>query len=40
MTLLPRELRPCWFVRIAMVLGGAFFILIASLTTYTAIAGG
>lgn len=39
LTLLPRELRPGWFVRIGMFMGGAFFLLIAGLTTYTAIAG-
>jgi hypothetical protein len=37
LTLLPRELRPGWFVRIALFLGGTFFLLIAGLTTYTAI---
>ena len=36
LTLLPRELRPCWFVRVAMFLGGTFFLTIAGLTTYTA----
>jgi hypothetical protein len=35
--LLPRALRPGWFVRIALFLGGAFFLLIAGLTTYTAL---
>ena len=35
--LLPRELRPGWFVRIALFLGGVFFFLIAGLTTYTAL---
>lgn len=40
MTLLPRELRPGWFVRIALFLAGAFFLLIAGLTTYTAMAKG
>lgn len=39
LTLLPRELRPGWFVRIGMFMGGAFFLLIAGLTTYTALAG-
>ena len=34
MILLPRELRPNWFVRIALFLSGAFFLLIAGLTTY------
>jgi hypothetical protein len=38
LTLLPRELRPGWFVRIGMFLGGAFFLMIAGLTTYTAFA--
>jgi hypothetical protein len=37
--LVPRELRPGWFVRIAMVLGGAFFLLIAGLTSYMALVG-
>ncbi|HEV3024906.1 MAG TPA: Nramp family divalent metal transporter, partial [Pirellulales bacterium] len=32
--LLPRELRPGWFVRLALFLGGLFFVLIAALTTY------
>ena len=35
LTLLPRALRPGWFVRIALFFAGAFFILIAGLTTYT-----
>ncbi|HEX7449529.1 MAG TPA: Nramp family divalent metal transporter [Pirellulales bacterium] len=35
LTLLPRELRPGWFVRIALFFAGAFFILIAGLTSYT-----
>jgi hypothetical protein len=39
MILLPRELRPNWFLRIALFLAGAFFLLIAGLTTYTWLAG-
>ena len=39
LTLLPRELRPGWFVRIGLFMGGAFFLLIAGLTTYTAVVG-
>jgi hypothetical protein len=39
LTLLPRELRPGWFVRTGLFLGGAFFLLIAGLTTYTAVVG-
>lgn len=39
MTLLPRELRPGWFMRIGLFCGGAFFLLIAGLTTYTALVG-
>lgn len=35
LVLLPRELRPGWFVRIALFLAGAFFLVIAGLTTYT-----
>ncbi|HUY31518.1 MAG TPA: Nramp family divalent metal transporter [Pirellulales bacterium] len=35
--LLPRELRPGWFVRIALFLAGVFFLLIAGLTTYTSL---
>jgi hypothetical protein len=35
LVLLPRELRPGWFVRIALFLGGLFFILVSGLTTYT-----
>ncbi len=35
MTLLPRELRPGWFVRIAMVASGLFFLFVAVLTTYS-----
>lgn len=35
LVLLPRELRPGWFVRIALFLGGAFFVVIAALTAYT-----
>jgi hypothetical protein len=35
--LLPRELRPGWFVRIGMLLAGAFFMTVAGLTTYTAL---
>ena len=37
--LLPRELRPNWFVRIALFLSGAFFLMIAGLTTYVWLAG-
>jgi len=37
--LLPRELRPNWFVRIALFMAGTFFLLIAGLTTYTWLAG-
>jgi hypothetical protein len=33
--LLPRELRPGWFVRLALFLGGLFFVLISALTTYS-----
>ena len=40
LTLLPRELRPGWFVRIGLFLGGAFFLTIAGLTTYTALVKG
>lgn len=36
-TLLPRELRPNWFLRIALFLTGAFFMLIAATTTYIAV---
>ncbi|MGE0610379.1 MAG: Nramp family divalent metal transporter [Pirellulales bacterium] len=32
--LLPKELRPGWFVRICMVLAGTFFLVVAGLTTY------
>ncbi|MDZ4783262.1 MAG: hypothetical protein SGJ19_23695, partial [Planctomycetia bacterium] len=32
--LLPRELQPGWFVRIAMALGGLFFFIIAGMATY------
>ena len=32
--LLPRELQPGWFVRVAMVLGGLFFVVIAAMATY------
>jgi hypothetical protein len=35
MMLLPRELRPGWFVRIAMTLAGLFFLFVAVLTTYS-----
>jgi hypothetical protein len=35
MTLLPRELRPGWFVRIAMVASAGFFLFVAVLTTYS-----
>jgi hypothetical protein len=34
-TLLPRELRPNWFIRIALFLAGLFFIFVAGLTSYT-----
>lgn len=33
--LLPRELRPSWFLRIGLMLSGTFFMLIAGLTIYT-----
>lgn len=33
--LLPRELRPNWFIRIGLFFAGLFFLLIAGLTTYT-----
>ncbi|HVX64427.1 MAG TPA: Nramp family divalent metal transporter [Pirellulales bacterium] len=33
--LLPRELRPNWFIRIALFLAGLFFIFVAGLTSYT-----
>jgi len=33
--LLPRELRPNWFIRIALGLAGAFFFAVAVLTTYS-----
>lgn len=39
MILLPRELRPGWFMRAGLFCGGAFFLLIAGLTTYTALVG-
>ncbi len=32
--LLPRELRPGWFIRISLAVAGAFFLLLASVTTY------
>jgi hypothetical protein len=35
MILLPRELRPGWFVRLAMVASGLFFLFVAVLTTYS-----
>ncbi|MEX0713743.1 MAG: hypothetical protein WD278_15500, partial [Pirellulales bacterium] len=35
--LLPRELRPGWFVRVGLFLAGLFFLLIAVLTTYHAL---
>lgn len=34
LVLLPKELRPGWFVRIAMVSAGTFFLVVAGLTTY------
>jgi hypothetical protein len=34
-TLLPRELRPGWFVRGAMVSAGVFFLVVAVVTTYS-----
>ncbi len=34
-TLLPSELRPNWFIRIALFLAGLFFIFVAGLTSYT-----
>ena len=33
-TLLPRELRPGWFIRIALSLSGVFFLLLGSLSVY------
>jgi hypothetical protein len=39
LVLLPRELRPNWFVRVAMFLSGLFFISVAALTTYTIVNG-
>jgi hypothetical protein len=39
LTLLPRELRPGWFMRTGLFLGGTFFLTIAVLTTYTAVVG-
>ena len=33
-TLLPRELRPNWFIRIALSLAGVFFMLLGSLSVY------
>lgn len=39
LTLLPRELRPGWFMRTGLFCGGLFFLLIAGLTTYTAVMG-
>jgi hypothetical protein len=35
--LLPRELRPGWFVRIALTLAGVFFSTVAALTSYEAL---
>jgi hypothetical protein len=35
MILLPRELRPGWFVRIALTCAGLFFLFVAVLTTYS-----
>lgn len=32
--LLPRELRPNWFVRLGLILGGVFFLLLAAVATY------
>jgi hypothetical protein len=32
--LLPKELRPGWFTRIAMAVGGLFFLVFAAITTY------
>jgi hypothetical protein len=37
MILLPRELRPGWFVRIALTLTGIFFTTVAALTSYEAL---
>jgi hypothetical protein len=36
MLLLPRELRPGWFIRIGLLLGGVFFTALALITTLTA----
>ena len=33
--LLPREIRPNWFIRIGLVLGGVFFLAVASITTHS-----
>ena len=35
MILLPRELRPGWFVRVALVASAVFFLFVAVLTTYS-----
>jgi hypothetical protein len=37
--LLPRELRPGWFIRIALSLSGLFFLAVAALTTYSKLVG-
>lgn len=37
--LLPRPIRPGWFVRIGLVMGGVFFTLLASLATYQTLRG-
>jgi hypothetical protein len=39
LALLPPPLRPGWLVRIALFLTGAFFMMVAGLSTYVAIAG-
>src|SRR5690606_3069320 len=36
--LLPRELRPGWFIRAALTLAGLFFLSVAVLTTYSKLA--
>jgi hypothetical protein len=37
LVLLPKPLRPGWFVRVTLFLAGAFFLLIATMTTYSAL---
>jgi hypothetical protein len=39
LTLLPRELRPNWFIRIGLVVGGIFFLGLACLSTYKSLQG-